>query len=309
MKSRFAILTAAVALASALQPTQAQNLTKLAIGYPPALDFLPAIVAKERGCLAKAGYDAQLTVVPIATNIPPALLSGSLQIGMSTPTILLPAVENGLDVAAIAGMSWMAKGNEGVSIVARPDLKVDAASKLEGMKIGVPGLMSVADLVFRKWLTTSGVPANKVVYVEVALLRMAEMLKSKTLDGVVTVEPVMSGLVAQGLGRRAEVEYYSSVADGAMITFWAATGAWARKNPEAIRAFRACLNESATWIKTNREEASEMGKKYLNVSSSFTPNWKVEIVPDDFSFFVDVSREFGLIRSNVDTQKLVFLPD
>jgi NitT/TauT family transport system substrate-binding protein len=304
MKPAHITIATIAGLIASTPATMAQE--QLAIGFPPSIDMLPAIVAHENGCLADAGYASSLTVIPIATNIPPALLSGSLQIGMSTPTILLPAVENGVDLVAVAGGTIMQAGNEGVSLITQPSLKITDPTQLKGLKVGVPGIMSVADLVFRKWLTQSGIDPNEVTFIEVPLPRMAEMMKSGTVDAVVAVQPVLGGLVAGGIAERNVGEFFSFAADGAIMAFWSASGEWAKSHPEAVAAFRTCLDASIPWIIENRAAANEMGAKYLNFSTEFTPFWRTEIVPADFDYYVTVSKEFGLVRSDVDTSKLVF---
>lgn len=275
------------------------------IGFPPSIDTLPGLVAHENGCLKRAGYDSVLVPTPVVTNIPPALLSGSLQIGISTPTVILPAVENGIDMVAIAGSSVMQKGNEGLSLVTRTGLGITTAKDLEGRKVGVPGLLSVADLVFRKWLVTEGVDPATITFVEVPFPRMAEMMKAGSIDAVVAAEPVLGALVSGGLAERNAGEYYSAVADDALITLWATTGEWARNNPEAVKAFTACLDESIDWIRANRDAAGEIAKTHLNVNPPYTPAWRTAIVPADFDFFVGVGREFDLLTGDVDTKTLV----
>lgn len=304
MKPGFNTVAAIAGLLGTTSGALAQE--QLNIGFPPSIDMLPAIVAHESGCLAEAGYASSLTVIPIATNVPPALLSGSLQIGMSTPTILLPAVENGVDLVAIAGATVMQAGNEGISLVTRPDLKITEAEQLSGIKVGVPGIMSVADLVFRKWLKEIGVDPNSVTFIEVPLPRMAEMMTSATVDAVVAVQPVLGGLVAGGIAERNAGEFFSAAADGAIMAFWSASGSWASAHPEAVAAFRACLDSSIPWIIENRAEANEMGAKHLPFTTDFTPDWRTEILPGDFDYYVAVSREFDLVRSDIDTSKLVF---
>ena len=83
---------------------------KVAIGYPPATDFLAVYVAKEKGFFAKHNIDATPTKFPVVTNIPSAIVSGSIQIGMTTIPVLLQAVDGGLDFVLIAGAAHHTKG-------------------------------------------------------------------------------------------------------------------------------------------------------------------------------------------------------
>src|SRR5262245_1412413 len=103
---------------AALSPAAAQS-KKVAVGYASASDFLPAFIGKEKGCFEKRGLDVTLTRIPIVGNIPPALVAGSLQIGMSTATVLLQAADGGIDLNVVAGATRMLKDNPTISLVVR----------------------------------------------------------------------------------------------------------------------------------------------------------------------------------------------
>ena len=92
------LITALIAASAGSLPSAAQT-KKVAIGYASASDFLPAFIGKEKGCFEKRDLDVTLTRIPIVSNIPPALVAGSLQIGMSTATVLLQAVDGGIEDA------------------------------------------------------------------------------------------------------------------------------------------------------------------------------------------------------------------
>ena len=297
-----------LSLAMLTQAGLAQEMTPVNIAYVPAVHFLPAFVAKETGCFADKKLDATLTLIPIATNIPPALLAGSMQIGMSTASVLLPAVENGLNLVGIAGSSRLLAGNESISLVTQNDLTVASAKDLVGKKIGVPGILSTGDLVLRKWLKQNGVDPDEVTYIEVPFPRMMEMMSSKTVDGVVAAEPVRSILVANKVGQRSTFEYYSAVSPDSMLTFWMSTGDWPAKNPRVVASFRECLDSATQWIKDNPEKARDIEKQYLKVTTPTYPDWSTAIKASDFDLYAALGLEFGLITKDVDTSKLVYAP-
>src|SRR6266550_3887362 len=93
--------------------------TKVNIGYSPAADFTPLFAAKDKGFFDKRGLDATVTRIPLASNIPSAIVSGSLQIGMGTGSMLVQTGEAGLGLVAITGASRFQKSNSIVSLVAR----------------------------------------------------------------------------------------------------------------------------------------------------------------------------------------------
>lgn len=296
---------AVVALALVLASLAANAQTKVNIGYATASDFLPAFVAKEEGCFDKNKVDATMTRIPIANNIPAALVSGSLQIGMSTPTILLQAREGGLDLVGIAGATRMVKANPSMSLVMRKGVDVKTAADVKGKKIGVPGINSVADVMFKKWLKNSGIKLQEVTFIETPFPQMPDLLKSGTIDGVVAVEPIRSRIVGADIGYRIPEEFYVAVNPDSLLTLWSATGAWAKANPDVIKSFRACLAEGLAWIKANPEKARDVEKKYLGFTTPTYPTMALDLKADDFTFFAELTKEMGLTRKDIDIKTLI----
>ena len=282
--------------------------TKVSIGYVTAVDFLPALVSQETGCYAENGIEAELIRIQVATNIPAALTSNTMQIGMSTATILLPAAENGLDLVAVAGSSRLKKGNEGISLVVRDGVQIDDAKAAVGKKIGVPGILSTGDLIFRKWLKNNGVDPASVTFVETPFPRMKDMIKAGTVDGVLAAEPVRSMITGDKTGGRSKSEYYSAVSPDSLLTIWISNGAWAKANPKIVQAFRTCLDKSIAWIKANGEQSKEVEKKYFRFNTGTTADWTSDVTSQDLDFYLAVSKEFDLVRKNIDTSKLIFKP-
>jgi NitT/TauT family transport system substrate-binding protein len=299
LSASFATLCVLVASASASN-------VKVNIGYATAADYLPAFVSKENGCFAANGIDAQLTRMPVTTNIPAAIIADTLQIGAQTATLFLPAVENGLELVAIAGGTRLLAGNETLSLVTNKTFQVRSGADLVGKKIGVPGVNSVADVMFRKWLKNEGVDVAKVQIIETPFPQMKDLIKSGQIDGALAVEPIRSMIVNEGVGQRAGVEYHTAVAKDSILAFWTASKKWADKNPQAIAGFRKCLNEGVAWIGANRERAREIEKHYLGFNTPVRPDWNIEIKNEDFALFVDVNLELGVMRKRVDQKNLVW---
>jgi NitT/TauT family transport system substrate-binding protein len=289
---------------AALLPAAAQT-KKVAVGYASASDFLPAFIGKEKGCFENRGLDVTLTRIPIVGNIPPALVAGSLQIGMSTATVLLQAADGGIDLNVVAGATRMLKDNPTISLVVRKELQVKSAADLKGKKIGVPGVNSVADVMFRKWLKNNGVNLNDVTFIETPFPQMNDLLRAGTVDGVLAVEPIRSRIVGSGTGYRIPEEYYVAVSPDSILAFWIATSSWAKANPDVIAKFRECLAEGLAFIKSNPEEAKAIEKQYLGFETPVYPTMTIAAKAEDFPFFVALAREFGLVRKDIDVKTFV----
>jgi NitT/TauT family transport system substrate-binding protein len=277
---------------------------KVTIGYPPASDFLPAYVAKEKGFFEKHNIDATLTRLPVVTNIPSAVVSGSVQIGMTTVPVLLQAIDGGLDFVIIAGAAHHTKASPFISLMARKGLKIEKPADLAGKKVGVPGINSVIDVMLRKWLTNNKVPLNQVTVIEAPLPQLPDLLKIGSVDLVAIVEPFRSRILGGDIGTLA-AEYFGEVDPDVLVSAWMATGDWAKKNPEAVKNFRAALDDGLAFIKENPEEARVIEKKYLGFNSPRFPTFENKAKPEDLNVFIGIGKELGLYRTALDPKKLV----
>src|SRR4051812_6480885 len=195
------LTSALVFLAAVLVPVTAfAQAAKLALGYANATEFLPAFVAKDRGIFNKHGLD--VTMMPIASSslIPPALVSGSIDMGIATPPNLVLSAEAGLDLVATSGSARILKSNTRVSLVSRAGVSIAKPEDVAGKKVAVPGINSSIDLVLRKWLLDAKVPLAKIQFVEASLPQMPDLLKSGQVDAVAAIEPILSRIVAGGIG-------------------------------------------------------------------------------------------------------------
>lgn len=293
-----AALTALGALPSAAQ-------TKINVAHVFANDFLPVFMSKDNGCFEKRGLDVSLTLIPIANNIPATVISGSAQIGMTTPTILLQAAENGLELVAIAGSSRMLSNNPTLSVVMRSDVKVATVEDLKGKRIAAPGIGSMAEVVLRKWLKNAGLKPDDVNIVEAPIPQMFDLLKGGTVDAVVIMEPIRSRIVGAGAGYRHPSEFFATTAPDAIATFWMASSAWAKANGKAIGEFRACIADAINTIKTDVEEAKKVELKYVKANAPTYAQFESRITPADLKIHAEIATDLGLLKKAPNLEALV----
>ena len=184
-----AVILAAIACIAMAQ-------SKVNIGYSPAADFTPVFAAKDKGFFEKRGLDVTLTRIPLASNIPAAIVADSLQIGMGTGSMLVQTAEAGLGLVALNGASRFQKSNSIVSLVARSGEKIQKPEDFKGKKVGVPGLNSMLHVLFQKWLLDNKVPLNQVTMIEAPFPQMNDMLKGGTIDAAVAIEPFRARILS-----------------------------------------------------------------------------------------------------------------
>jgi NitT/TauT family transport system substrate-binding protein len=295
-----------LALLALLHPahSSAQG-TKLVLGYANASEFLPAFVAKDREIFAKHGLDVTMSAIASTSLVAPALVSGSVHLGVNTPPNILLAAEGGLDLVAVSGAARILRTNPRIALVTRPGFNVGRAEDLRGKKVGVPGINSSIDLVFRKWLLDNKVSPSQLTFIEAPLPQMADLLKSGQVDAVTPIEPVMSRMVAGGIGVKS-VDFFSEVNHDVVGAFWVSTRTWAAANPVAVRAFREAYAEAMAYIAQNPQEARQIEVKWLKFSGPVFPNFSMEIRQSDLDMYQNISRELGVMRQAVDTGRLIW---
>lgn len=274
--------------------------TPMAISYTATPEFGAVFIAKEEGFFARRGLDVTLQLVPVSPNVPGAVMSGSVQLGGTTPPVLLQAVDSGLDLVAVAGGGVYEKSSRGVGLVARTGLTVNTAADLAGRKIGVPGFNATIHLLVRKWLMDSGVDPKKVSFVEVSIPQMPDVLKGGSVDLVATAEPFVGRIVQAGIGN-AVPAFSNSLATGFSSVLYIATRKWALAHPAEVQAFREAVREAIVFGNANRDKGYEDIGKYFKVPPPVLratpwPNWVAGLDDAQLRFWVDTMRSQDMLK-------------
>lgn len=291
--------------ASLMLNAAAANPIKVNIGYVSASDWLPAIVAEEKGYFEQNGLDVEMTKIALISNIPASLMANSLHIGAATPTMLIDAADAGMQLTAIAGGTRMLKEAATFSIIAREGTSIKSAKDLEGKRVGVPGIRAIADVLLRKWLQEKGTDVSKVSIVETPFPQMADLLRGGQVDAVTALEPFRSRIVDSKAGYRV-VDYVSEVNPDLLGSAWIARREWLDKNPSVAEAFRKSIAEGIAFIKEHPEQAREIEKNYFGVTSLFEPPYAMELTEADFEAYINIGKDIGYLKKDVDSSSLIY---
>ena len=283
--------------------------TKINLLFTQGANNLGAYVGKDQRFFEKHGLDVDVTPTANGSLISASLVADAAQIGTLTPSILLQADEQGLDIVAVAGMSTYPT-NSPAAIMARTGSGIKTAQDLIGRKVGVPGLGGALDVLGRNWVKTSGADYHKVNWVEVQFPQMIDGLKAGLVDAVVTAEPFNTRIKSIDAG------YFLAEAEGpkgTMTLIYAATRAWTKKNPEALKEFRAAIEDAYAFARNpaNAESVKESIAKYTKLppaamASIVVPNTlEAKVTGASLAFWVDVARDQGMIKGSPNPDGLV----
>lgn len=302
--------TIAAALMSLMAASSAQAQQKLQIGCTATTDCSAAMVAIDEGIFKRLGLEAEMVLIGINSNIPAALLSNSIQIGGPTSSVFLQAVDGGLDLVSVAGASVMNERTANLTTAfARTGVNIKEPKDFVGKKVGAPGLGAFLHVLFVKWLQEKGVDPKSVNFVEVSFPTMNDILKSGAVDAVLTSEPFVTRMTNAGTGYVA-ARYVADLKRTEPIIFYAASRAWAEKNPEVIKKFREGIAEGAKIVNSDREKASASISKFtkqpLDIVKLNPPSFQQpEMKAADLAWWIEVMKQQKLLQGNIDLAKVM----
>ena len=275
------------------------------IAYGFTSDFLPMMVAKDKGFFTQHGLDANLIPLPNSALAPATLQSGGAQIAQATPPNLVLAVDGGLDLVAVAAAARLLKSNPRTSLITRPGFTVTKAQDLIGRKVAVPGFNSGFDLNLKKWLLDGGVKLDQVTIVEAPFPQMGDRLKSGQLDAAISIEPLLSHVVESGAAQRS-VDILSANNPDQLGAFYLARRDWAEAHRPVIAGFRAGLADGIAFIAHDPEGAKAIELKYLHSSEAVSPSNSMDVRPEDFAFHIAILERLKLLQHPIAADKLIF---
>jgi len=306
MRRLLFLLAGALVLAALGGHADAQ--TKVVIGYTSLSDVGSNFVAKDQNFFAKHDLDVELKALRGGSVIVPGLVVGEIQIGTLAPPVFLQAVDGGIELAALTGLSVLTRGMKSAAVVARTGVEIKSPQDLVGKRTGVSGIGSISEVLYREWLREQGVDSKKITFVEVPFPSMRDLLRSGRVDVIIIPDPLLSQVVSAGIGDVVSY-FFGELPEGAMQMINASTRAWAEKNPDAVAAYQRAIAEANAFIAANPDAAKDIIAKYLNlpeavVRSSELPRFVTTLDPAQMQWWIDVLSRQDMLRTKLDPAKL-----
>jgi NitT/TauT family transport system substrate-binding protein/sulfonate transport system substrate-binding protein len=199
-----------------------------------------------------------------------ALVSGAIDITHAGSIPLMQARERGLPI-------WNVADGVGdvVGIAVRADSPIKSAADLKGKTLAFPGKGSVPYALIELALEGTGVQVSDLTLVVARFPEMPLILERKAVDGFAGTEPFISMLASNGKARiLLRTSDKLKLKEGTFIGgTLGVSEEFARKYPEALKAFLHEFQETSRYIKQNPKPAADIFEKiYPGVvtQSSFT---------------------------------------
>jgi NitT/TauT family transport system substrate-binding protein len=303
------IILSSVLSVIAASPTIAA--TKITFMHNASASFAAMFVAKDQGILEKHGLDVEFTPAQSGAVMPPALMSGSIQLAAPTATVLVQAHEQGIDLVAVANTAAYPSAADG-QIVGRTGSGLKETRDLVGHKVGLPSLGGIFEVLLRDWVRKAGADDTKVQWLEVQMRQMGDALKSGLVDAVVPVEPFYSRIVQSGVGYPMG-DFEAAIPAGTIPVLYATTRSWAAEHPKELAELRASMAEAIAFINNPANAAAvraaiaEHTKLPPEAAATLKipAGLQVPVKPEGLQFWVTVMRQQGLIEHDIDPASLI----
>jgi NitT/TauT family transport system substrate-binding protein len=145
-------------------------------------------------------------------------------------------------------------------------------------------------------------------YTELGFPDMLAALTQHRVDAALVIEPFAT--IAQSQGARVLFHPYVEAKKNLGIGTYCVTEAYARANPEVVKAFRAAAAQTATYIGAHPDEYRAALPTIANVRADLAPKvnipvWGTKVDTASLEFFADRMVRYGLVKTKPDVTAAV----
>jgi len=282
--------------------------SKITIGVPPVPEFVLPMIAVENGDFRDRGLDATIRIIPGGQSMPAALQSDSLQIAALSTASLIQVTDSGLDLVIVSGGAIASTKDTNYGIVAGANSAIDKPEDFVGRKIGTPGLGSFFHIMAREWFRRKGVDWRKITFVESTFPQLADLLKTGTVDAVLTTSPFLQRAAAPGLGGK--VFYIAADLPDRLPPFvYAASRAWAEAHRDAVTGFKAAMDKAIAFEESDIPRALDIFGKAVKMPPEIVKTLTINkldtnVTPQQVQLWVEMMEKQDMLRNFKPTEAL-----
>jgi NitT/TauT family transport system substrate-binding protein len=305
----------------ASQAPAASNATQtsvaLRVPFTPGFATIPVHAALVNGYFKQNGLDVTLTEgLDLPTYI--AALDKQFDIAMTTPSIFLGAVAQGVPVKAVSGVQLTVVDPPTNPLIVK-DPSITSIKDLAGKTVGAPTLTGVSAASLQYVLKKNGLDPASVKLVMVPFPEQADQLEAGRVDGVLSTPPFYVPLLNKGYKNVVDTPAEAvRLATGdsktqAVNAFFVASDAFVSSKPQAYQAFRKSIQQGIDWMKANEKDARAMAQSWLQVPAEVANTSPMavdaaEITAEQIAPWITVLQESGAVQGQLPDAKQLVAP-
>lgn len=307
-----AVLVASCGSKSPSANSQGQAPAQVVMAEDPGVTALPEYVASTQGFFTQSHLDVTVKPVLNIDAIPPGIMSGQFQFGMSAQPVLFAAVHSGLNLVVTAGQSVDTPAAPIGGVLVRTADAAKGAAGIAGQRAALPALKgNLADCFFN-WLRADHVSSSSVQLAQVALPNMSDQLAAGQIDAAVALQPFVSLMSHHGATNLGDP--CLSVSHSSAFSFQISSSSWAHSHQAVVREVETALRQADAWIAAHPTQAKAVLAQFTHVPLSVLSTVKLPEY-SDYEPVSDLSNWYGVLKSLGDTngaspdlQKLIYEP-
>jgi NitT/TauT family transport system substrate-binding protein len=307
MRRFFGFFTALLATVAVSSGAYSQD--KIVIGYTSTSANTLAFVAQHKCFFAKQGLNVEIMAMRGGNVIVPSLIADSVQVGTLTAPNMLQAVDGGLDLVSLTGLSVLSKDVKESGVVARAGSNIKEPKDLAGKRIAVATIGSLSQVLFEKWLAIKQVDSKSIKYVEASFASMPDVIKAGNVDAVLISDPHMTMIVNAGTGYVLSY-FFTELPEGTIMTHNTVARKWADSHPKEVKGIRAAIAEAEKFAAANPAETREIVGREMKLTPevlamTVIPKPEADVTSKDLKWWIDTMNEQNLLRTKLDPATLV----
>ena len=250
--------------ATAAQPARAAAPAIVRVGSVPVESYMQPYYGNAAHIYQNAGIDLEITGLANSGAIVAALVGGSLDVGIGSPTGIAQARLRGvpLKIFGPGGMYSVDLPGTSMLVVAK-DSPIKKPSDLTGKTIATDLLKSVPQIGTILWLQKNGVDPATVRWLEIPFASMEAALLRGQIDAATLIEP---GLTAAKTTLRALGDYNAAIAPHYFISTWFSTESWLNANAELAHTLVRAIKATSVWSAQHRTESIAVLEQYSKLT-------------------------------------------
>jgi NitT/TauT family transport system substrate-binding protein len=288
------------------------EITDIRLVTIPISVTMPLLVAEEEGFFEEAGLNVTIERVGGGAEAVPLLAGGHADVIASDTVSTLQMISEGLDVVMLVpyGGATDSPPDSTSSVLVLATSDIETAADLEGRRVAVNVVGSLAWLYFSAWMEENGGDPGSVVFQEVPFPQQVDLLLGGQVDAIFPAEPFRT--IAQ---RRAEIRIlghgFTDVQPGAQTGHYIALRSWVDEHPEAARRLRDAIAGATDFLLADEAEMRRANVAWTGLDESLAE----DVAMPGFTTSVDVDQveqtmgwmlHFGVLDAPVEVSDHVF---
>lgn len=239
--------------AFAPQVARAQPLAEVRIGAVTSDAYGEPYYGDDAGIFKANGIAVRISALANSAAIAAAIVGGSLDAGLGSPTQVTTARENGFPFYFFSPSALFVPEAPSTVLMVSKSAPFQKAADLDGKVVATENLKSIPQLSVIEWMQKNGGDAASLKWVEIPTFSMAGALEGGRVDAAVIAEPAVSAAKEKN---RVFASPFEALGRSWYLSAWFSTKSWLDANTALARRFNAAVLQTAAYANSHQKDTA-----------------------------------------------------